>query len=149
MVDNVTAANVASGANAANAASSSNTSPFGNIVKRDGLGNFSATMITANLNGNASSATTAVSAGSFTGSLSGDVTGTQGNTVVSYVDQQPAANVAAATIIANAATSTNGAKELVLRDGSGNFAAGTITASLIGTVTGNLYGNATWRLRQI
>jgi hypothetical protein len=40
------------------------------------------------------------------------------------------------------ATSTNTASKVVARDASGNFSAGTITASLVGTVTGNLIGNA-------
>lgn len=35
------------------------------------------------------------------------------------------------------ATSTNTASKVVARDGSGNFAAGTITANLVGAVTGN------------
>jgi hypothetical protein len=38
--------------------------------------------------------------------------------------------------------STNTPNKLVLRDASGNFAAGTITANLIGNVTGNVTGNA-------
>ena len=38
--------------------------------------------------------------------------------------------------------STNTPSKLVLRDSSGNFAAGTITANLIGNVTGNITGNA-------
>lgn len=44
--------------------------------------------------------------------------------------------------IAVDATSTNTASKIVARDSSGNFAAGTITAGLIGNVTGNLTGNA-------
>jgi len=40
------------------------------------------------------------------------------------------------------ATSANEANKVVKRDGSGNFAAGTITATLTGNVTGNLTGNA-------
>ena len=52
------------------------------IVARDGSGNFSAGTITADLAGNASTATSATSATSFTGSLSGEVTGTQSATVV-------------------------------------------------------------------
>jgi hypothetical protein len=40
------------------------------------------------------------------------------------------------------ASSSNVANTLVERDGSGNFAAGTITASLTGNVTGNVTGNA-------
>jgi hypothetical protein len=73
------------------------------IVRRDASGNFSAGTITANLNGNATSAT------SFSGSLAGEVTGTQ-----------------AATVVSNA-VATNTANRIVRRDGSGNFAAGTIT----------------------
>ena len=38
--------------------------------------------------------------------------------------------------------STNTPNKLVLRDSSGNFAAGTITANLTGNVTGNITGNA-------
>src|SRR5204862_519507 len=89
----------------------------------------SASAITANLSGNATTATTATN---FSGSLVGDVTGTQGATVVSFVGGQTAANVAAATVLANAATSANTASAIVRRDGSGNFVAGTITASLTG-----------------
>ena len=44
-------------------------------------------------------------------------------------------------IIAGAA-SANTASKLVVRDGSGNFSAGTITATLTGNVTGALTGNA-------
>ena len=42
-----------------------------------------------------------------------------------------------------ASTPNNSANNLVLRDASGNFAAGTITASLTGNVTGNVTGNLT------
>ncbi len=103
------------------------------IVARDGSGNFSAGTITAALSGNATTATTATN---FSGSLSGDVIGTQGATVVSLVGGQSASNVAAATVLANAATSANTVSTIVKRDGSGNFSAGTITANLTGTVTG-------------
>jgi len=41
------------------------------------------------------------------------------------------------------ATANNTASNLVARDGSGNFSAGTITASLSGNVTGNVVGNVT------
>jgi hypothetical protein len=44
--------------------------------------------------------------------------------------------------IAVDATSTNTASKVVSRDSSGNFAAGTITASLNGNVTGNVTGNS-------
>lgn len=48
--------------------------------------------------------------------------------------------------VANSATtaaSANTASAIVARDGSGNFAAGVITASLVGSVTGNVTGNLT------
>jgi hypothetical protein len=41
------------------------------------------------------------------------------------------------------ATNANTAGTIVARDGSNNFAAGTITANLVGNVTGNLTGNVT------
>ena len=70
-------------------------------------GAISAGTITAKLSGNATTATTATN---FSGALIGDVTGTQGATVVSLVGGQTAANVAAATVLANAATSANTAE---------------------------------------
>jgi hypothetical protein len=42
-----------------------------------------------------------------------------------------------------AVASANTASHIVVRDSSGNFAAGTITASLTGNVSGNLTGNVT------
>jgi hypothetical protein len=75
-----TAANVASGAVAANAATSANTA--NTIVKRDANGDFAARIITGNLAGNATSATTATNSTDFSGTLTGDVTGTQKVTVV-------------------------------------------------------------------
>lgn len=72
-----TAANVAAGTARANAATASNSANA--IVRRDAAGNFAAGTITANLSGNA---TTATSAANFTGTLAGDVTGTQGSTTV-------------------------------------------------------------------
>ena len=86
------------------------------------------------------------SAVSFTGNLNGDVTGTQTATVVAAVGGQTAANVAGGTVAANAATSVNTPNTIVKRDGSGNFSAGTITATLAGsasTFTGNLNGDVT------
>lgn len=129
------AANVHLAELAANAATSVNTPST--IVKRDGSGNFAAGTITANLTGNVSG-----SSGSFTGSLVGDVTGTQGATVVSLVGTSTASNVHLAELAANAATSSNTPSTIVKRDGSGNFAAGVITANLTGNVTGNVSGTA-------
>jgi hypothetical protein len=84
------------------------------------------------LSGNA---TTATNAGSFTGSFAGDVTGAQGTTAVATVGGVTAANVAAGATLANAATNANTANTIVKRDASGNFTAGTITATLTGTST--------------
>lgn len=67
--------------------------------------------------------------------LSGDVTGSGVSgitTTVAFVGTSSAANVHSAELLANAATSANTASTIVKRDGSGNFAAGTITASLTG-----------------
>jgi formylglycine-generating enzyme required for sulfatase activity len=70
------------------------------------------------------------------------VTGTQGATVVANVGGVSAANVAAGANLANGAVSANTASTLVKRDESGNFSANTITASLVGNVTGNVSGTA-------
>lgn len=114
------------------AATSVNTSST--IVKRDASGNFSATTITANLSGNATTATTATS---FSGSLVGDVTGTQGATVVSTVGGKTASQVSTSVDDTLAATASNTSSTIVKRDASGNFAANTITANLTGTASGN------------
>jgi hypothetical protein len=119
-------------ANSATTATSTNTP--NTIVLRDGSGNFAAGTITAALNGNATTATTAVN---FSGSLAGDVTGTQGATVVASVGGQTAANVAAATVLANNGTNLNTPNTLVKRDGTGSFAAQVISMT-DGVHTGNL-----------
>ena len=85
---------------------------------------------TGNLTGNASG-----SAASFTGSLVGDVTGTQGATVVSNVGTKTASAVATSVNDTTAATNANTASTIVKRDASGNFSAGTITATLSGNAT--------------
>ena len=92
--------------------------------------------VTGNLSGNA---TTASTAGNFTGSLAGDVTGTQGATAVASVGGQPAASIASGASAANAATSANTPGTIVKRDGSGSFAAGTISAGSVnaGTFAGD------------
>ena len=66
------------------------------------------------------------SAVNFTGPLVGDVTGTQGATVVSAVGGSTAAKVHTAEVLANAATSSASNNTLVKRDSLGNFAAHTI-----------------------
>jgi hypothetical protein len=98
-----------------------------------GVNILTATTVNApTLNGNATSAT------DFLGELEGDVTGVQGATVVSFVGGETAADVAAATVLANAATSANTENTLVLRDASGDFSAGTITAALVGAASLNV-----------
>jgi len=132
-VGGVSAANVATGANLANAATQTNTASA--IVRRDSSGNFTASTIFANLVGNVSGS--ASSATSFTGVLAGDVTGPQGFTVVATVGGVSAANVATGANLANAGTSANTASTLVKRDGSGNFAAGTVFSTIIDTSYAN------------
>lgn len=84
------------------------------IVKRDPSGNFSANVVTATLNGSASSTT------NFSGSLSGDVTGGQSSTVVATVGGATASNIASAVTAVVAASSLSTPNTLVKRDGSGN-----------------------------
>jgi len=116
-----TASQIATSVNDTLAATALNT--FSTIVKRDSSGNFAATTITANLLGNATN---------FTGSLAGDVTGTQGATAVALVGGKSAASVATSVNDTQAATNLNTVSTIVKRDASGNFVAGTITASLTG-----------------
>ncbi len=113
-----TAANVHTAEVLANAATNLNTAST--IVKRDASGNFTAGTITANLTGTATN---------FSGSLAGDVTGTQGATVVATVGTSTAANIHAAEVLANAATSANTNNAIVKRDGSGGFIAGAVSES--------------------
>jgi hypothetical protein len=120
-----------------NNATSANTAS--RIVMRDGSGNFSAGTIAANLAGNVTGDVTgnvSGSAASFTGFLAGDVSGTQGATLVSRVGTENAASIVSGVAAANAATDTNSPNKIVARDASGNFSAGTITANLTGNVTG-------------
>jgi hypothetical protein len=106
------------------------------VVNRDASGNFSAGTITAALNGNASTATKLATARTL--SLSNDVTGSatfdgSGNmdivaTVVDNSHNHISANV-------TDATSANTANMIVKRDASGNFSAGTVTATNL-SITG-------------
>ncbi len=67
------------------------------------------------------------SASTFTGSLAGDVTGTESATVVASVGGSSAANIHTAEAAANAATDASNASTLVKRDASGSFSTGTLT----------------------
>jgi hypothetical protein len=103
------------------------TNTASKVVARDASGNFAAGTITATLSG------TATSAGSVTNALTLGtyLTGT------SY-------NGSAAVTAAVDATSANTASKVVARDASGNFSAGTITATLSGnaTTSSSTTGNA-------
>jgi len=70
--------------------------------------------------------------------LTGDVSATGPGSVSSTVNSvggSSAANIHSAELAANAATNLNTASTIVKRDASGNFSAGTITASLNGNAT--------------
>jgi hypothetical protein len=105
-------------------ATSANTAST--LIARDGSGNFSAGTITATLAGTATQVSTDLSL----------------STYLSYTSGSTYNGSSARTIQTNA-TSANTASTLIARDGSGNFSAGTITATLTGTasalVTGNNY----------
>lgn len=100
------------------------------IVARDSSGNFSAGIITANLSGNATSATTATTATQVSNSLTLATSGI-GLSGSATFNGATAQNF---TVTSNA-TSANTASTIVARDASGNFSAGTITATLSGTAT--------------
>jgi hypothetical protein len=79
--------------------------------------------------GNSSNAATAVS-------ISGDASlSNAGALTVNSVGTSSASNIHAAEVLANAATNSNTASAIVKRDGSGNFTAGTITATTIITTS--------------
>jgi hypothetical protein len=135
------------------------------IVARDGSGNFAAGTVTAALSGNATTATALATgrtigmtgdvvwtSASFDGS--GNVTGTatiQANSVALGTDTtgnyvavgavsgtglsgSSSSEGGTFTVTSNA-TNANTASAIVARDGSGNFAAGTITAALTGNAS--------------
>jgi hypothetical protein len=135
------------------------------IVARDGSGNFAAGTVTAALSGNSTTATALATgrtigmtgdvvwtSASFDGS--GNVTGTatiQANSVALGTDttgNYVAAGAVSGTglsgsssseggtfTVTSNATNANTASAIVARDGSGNFAAGTITAALTGNAS--------------
>lgn len=122
---------------AAHSATSANT--VSRIVARDGSGNFSAGTISAALSGNATTATALAANGSNCSAGSAPIgVDAAGNAESCFdVATQTELNTHAALTgtSAHGATSTNTASQLVARDGSGNFAAGTITATLSGNAS--------------
>lgn len=140
------------------------------IVARDSSGNFSAGIITANLNGNATNASTVTNGVYTTGSYNNPswITGLSGSKVTnipnsSLINSSVTVNGVSVSLgqgitltPANlGGTPNNTPSTLVQRDSSGNFSAGTITASLNGTAlnatsvtngvyTTGSYNNPSW-----
>src|ERR1035437_9830058 len=84
------------------------------------------------------SSITIASTGGGISALTGDVIASGTGSVaaaVAFVGTSSAVNVHAAELLANAATNLNTVSAIVKRDASGNFSAGTITATLSGTAT--------------
>jgi len=129
--------NTHTGATSVHSATSLNTAS--RIVMRDGSGNFVAGTITADLNGNANSATTAGSAGALSlnpgncGAGNAPLGIAADGTAESCYDVATQAELnthTGSTSAHGASTTSNGT--IVLRDASGNFSAGTISADLNG-----------------
>lgn len=112
-------------------ATSANTA--NTIVARDSSGNFSAGTITANLSGNATTATSATSATTAT-QVANSLTFATSGTGLSGSGSFNGSSAQTFTVTSNA-TSANTASTIVARDASGNFSAGTITASLSGNAS--------------
>lgn len=85
----------------------------------------------SNFSGSSSGTNTGDQTITLTGDVTGSGTGSFATTVVT-VGGSTASNVHSAELLANAATASNTINTIVKRDGSGNFNAGSITASLIG-----------------
>lgn len=108
-------------------------------------GTFTATTFSGGLTGNATTATTlqtarTINGVSFNGSANITVTAstTQALTAGSFITSTGTFDGSTARTFAVDATSANTASKVVARDASGNFSAGTITAALTGTASGNL-----------
>jgi hypothetical protein len=118
---------------------STNTLTVGNLAITGSINqaNFDASAITSGTIATARlSGTYGISVTGSAGSVSGVVAivngGTGGNTAAAARTNLGLSNAATIT-----AASTNTGNQIVLRDGSGNFSAGTITATLSGNVSGS------------
>ncbi len=121
--------------NSATTAASANTASA--IVARDGSGNFIAGTITAALTGTASGNTT------YSANNHGVVLSGAANAMTVIAPDSSATKVlksggSSADPTWLAYDNANTVSTLVFRDGSGNFTAGTVTAALTGTASGNL-----------
>ena len=87
-------------------------------------------MTAANVVGSVGQAT------NFTGTLSGDVIGTQTSTLVIHVLGIPAADVVRGALAANQAGSVNNPQTIVRRDAGGGFTAGTVVGKFVGDGSG-------------
>ena len=123
-------ANQSSAATFTVTSNATNANTASTIVARDASGNFTAGTITAALSGNATTATSATTATTATQVANALTAGT-------YLTSGGTFTGAAARTFAVDATTTNTASKVVARDASGNFAAGTITASLTGNASGS------------
>ena len=114
------------------------------MVKRDSEGNFSANIISATLDGNSTG---------FTGMLSGDVSGTQSSTVVSFLG---GINASIISNHINDATAINTPSTLVKRDPEGNISVSLISCTSLKVSTDDASegkvltcndtdGNVSWR----
>jgi hypothetical protein len=126
-------------------ATSANTAS--KVVARDASGNFSAGTITASLSGNATSATTATTATTAT-QVSNSLTLATSGTGLTGSATFNGATAQTFTVTSNA-TNANTASTIVARDASGNFSAGTITATLSGNAsTATSAGYSTYLITQ-
>jgi hypothetical protein len=128
-----TSYNGSSAVTAAVDATSANTAS--KVVARDASGNFSAGTITAALSGNATTATSATTATTAT-QVSNSLTLATSGTGLSGSASFNGASAQTFTVTSNA-TNANTVSTIVARDASGNFSAGTITASLTGNASGS------------
>lgn len=128
---NASVINTGTIANARTTASDANG--VSTIVARDASGNFSANVITASLNGNASTATTATTATTANKVANSLALATSG-TGLSGSASFDGSSTQTFTVTSNA-NSANGASTIVARDASGNFSANTVTANLTGTAS--------------
>ncbi|MFA6066704.1 MAG: hypothetical protein WC707_05995 [Candidatus Babeliaceae bacterium] len=105
-----------------------------------------------------SGGTISIDAFTTAGVVHNDALGNLSSSLIVNADVDPAAAIAdtkLATISASGkvantattATNTNTPNTIVLRDGSGNFSAGTITANLIGNVIGNISPTGTFTVQ--